>query len=112
MLHIADPPPGTNRAQHAPPPPDRTSGAVVEATVMDRITMDGRSLPERIGEAAGRVWRQLRAHGPHAVRDLAHAIGRNEIDVYMAIGWLAREGKLRQEGDRFALVEHEMSISF
>src|SRR5205823_1849345 len=63
-----------------------------EAKGMDRITMDGRSLPERIGEVAGRVWRQLRAHGSQSTRELAHAIGRAEPDVHQAIGWLAREG--------------------
>ncbi len=79
---------------------------------MDRIMIDGRAFQDRIGEVAGRVWRQLRAHGAHSSRDLAHAIGRPEHEVHQAIGWLAREGKLRADmGDKVALVEHEMAQS-
>ena len=77
---------------------------------MDRITLGG-TLSDRIGETAGRLWRQLRAHGPATVSSLAKSMGRPEHEVHMAIGWLAREGKLRSDGDRLALVEHEMKIA-
>jgi hypothetical protein len=79
---------------------------------MDRIMVDGRSFINEIGEVAGRVWRQLRAHGPQTPKAVAHAIGRNELEVQQAIGWLARENKIRPENDRIALVEHEMSLSY
>jgi hypothetical protein len=77
---------------------------------MDRITVDGRSFPDRIGEVAGRVWRQLRAHGAQMPRDVAHAIGRTEMEVHQAMGWLAREGKIRMESDKVCLIDREMSI--
>jgi hypothetical protein len=80
---------------------------------MDRLMVDGRRLPDRIGEVAGRVWRQLRTHGPQAPRDIARTIGRPEIEVHQALGWLAREGKLRPDSEQesVALAEHEMSIA-
>lgn len=78
---------------------------------VEKITINGTSLGERAGEVAGRVWRQLRAHGPATTASIAKSIGRAESDVHMAIGWLAREGKLRVDGDRLALVEHEMRIA-
>jgi len=78
---------------------------------VEKISINGNGLGERTGEVAGRVWRQLRAHGPTTAMAIAKAIGRNMDDVHMAIGWLAREGKLRMEGDRLALVEHEMRVA-
>ncbi|HZU97143.1 MAG TPA: winged helix-turn-helix domain-containing protein [Planctomycetota bacterium] len=79
---------------------------------MERVTIDGRSLPAKIGELAGRVWRQLRAHGAQSPRDIAHAIGRSEMEVHQALGWLAREDKLRMMPDmKVALVDHEMSVT-
>jgi hypothetical protein len=78
----------------------------------ERIMMDGRSLPERVGDVAGRVWRQLRAHGPQTTHGIAQAIGRSEVEVHQAVGWLAREGKLRFDpsDQKLSLMEHEMSI--
>jgi hypothetical protein len=80
----------------------------------ERIMMDGRSLPDRVGEVAGRVWRQLRAHGPQTSHGIAQAIGRSEVEVHQAAGWLARENKLRYDPQeqKLSLVEHEMSLGF
>ena len=79
---------------------------------VDRITIGTNGMIERIGEVSGRLWRQLRAHGPASAASLAKAIGRSEHDVHMAIGWLAREGKVRAlEGDRITLVEQEMRVA-
>ena len=77
----------------------------------EKICINGDGFGERIGEVAGRVWRQLRAHGPASHASIARSIGRTEQEVHMAIGWLARENKLRMEGDRLSLVEHEMKIT-
>lgn len=78
---------------------------------MERINLGGNGTVDRIGEVAGRVWRQLRAHGPASPASLAKSIGRAEPEVQMALGWLAREGKLRADGERFSLVEHEMHVA-
>ena len=79
---------------------------------MERITIGTNGMIERIGEVAGRVWRQLRAHGPASAASLAKSIGRSEHDIHMAVGWLAREGKISAlDGDRLALVEQEMRVA-
>jgi hypothetical protein len=78
---------------------------------VERISIGGQ-LNDKIGEVAGRVWRQLRAHGPATTPQLAKAIGRSDMEISMAMGWLAREGKVRQDsGERVALVEHEMRVT-
>jgi hypothetical protein len=84
----------------------------LQEETVDRITLGTNGMIERIGEVAGRVWRQLRAHGPASVASLAKSIGRSEPDIHMAIGWLAREGKVRAlDGDRLTLVEQEMRVA-
>lgn len=78
---------------------------------VERINIGGQ-LNDKVGEVAGRIWRQLRAHGPATPQQLAKAIGRADMEVHMAMGWLAREGKIRSEsGERVALVEHEMRVT-
>ena len=82
-----------------------------EESDMERISIDGRALSAKIGEVAGRVWRQLRAHGAQSPKEIAHAIGRNEIEVHQALGWLAREDKVHMTADqKVALADREMSI--
>jgi hypothetical protein len=48
-----------------------------------------------IGEAAGEVWRYLRSNGEATVARIARETALPRGDVERAIGWLAREGKLR-----------------
>lgn len=82
---------------------------------MEKITTGGPHGPvhERIGDVAGRVWRQLRAHGPAPTQMIARTIGMPEAEVHQAVGWLAREGKIRMDSHdgKVALVEREMSIA-
>lgn len=53
-----------------------------------------------IGETAGKVWRHLAAEGEQPLTTLPTAIGEPTDRVQMAVGWLAREGKIqvRSEG--------------
>ncbi len=57
------------------------------------------SLPE-IGEAAGKVYRYLDTHGPSSLTAVERGVGEARSVVMMAVGWLAREGKIefRREG--------------
>ena len=48
-----------------------------------------------IGDAAGRIWRYLDEHGEMTLNKLKQGAKLPEQIVLMAIGWLAREGKLR-----------------
>lgn len=66
---------------------------------------------DRIGEVAGRIWKQLRAHGPANAASLARSIGFGEAEVNQGIGWLAREGKLTLDAKgNYGLVAQEMAV--
>ncbi|MDR1102580.1 MAG: winged helix-turn-helix domain-containing protein [Tannerella sp.] len=56
-----------------------------------------------IGTNAGLVWRALNKCGRMSVKDIKKETKiRKEKDVYTAIGWLAKEGKIdlsEQEGE-------------
>jgi hypothetical protein len=49
---------------------------------------------DTIGETAGAVWQYLKEHGGTTLTTLIRAIGAPREAVLMAVGWLAREGKL------------------
>lgn len=53
-----------------------------------------------IGLAAGRVWQFLSEHGPAALSRIAKGVEGGQSLALMAVGWLAREGKVEflQEG--------------
>jgi hypothetical protein len=57
-------------------------------------------LNEEIGKVAGEVWHQLSKHGPMSYAKLVKATGEPRDSVMQAIGWLAREDKLKIESDR------------
>jgi DNA-binding IclR family transcriptional regulator len=50
-----------------------------------------------VGSAAGKIWEFLDRNGEASVTRLAEETGLSRNDVQRAIGWLAREGKLRIE---------------
>jgi hypothetical protein len=58
-----------------------------------------KTLAEEIGHTAGVVWQQLSKQGPMSYAKLVKAIGEPRDNVMQAIGWLAREDKLKIEGD-------------
>ena len=55
--------------------------------------------PEEIGATAGKVWNFLHKSGESSLTVVERGVGAPKQLVCMAIGWLAREGKiaLRQE---------------
>lgn len=48
----------------------------------------------QIGEAAGKVWKTLHANGSMPKAQIAKTTGLPSDMLNMAIGWLAREGKV------------------
>ncbi len=59
----------------------------------------------RIGETAGKVWHYLNEHGPRPLTTLSRELGEPRDLVMLAVGWLAREDKIRiEEGRRARLV--------
>jgi Winged helix-turn-helix domain (DUF2582) len=47
-----------------------------------------------IGDAAGRIWQYLDKHGGTSLGHLPHRVRIPPRVTAMAVGWLAREGKL------------------
>jgi hypothetical protein len=59
-----------------------------------------------IGITAGEIWRLLDEKGPLEVEEMARQVPGSEVLVFMALGWLCREGHviISQGGGRL-LVE-------
>jgi Winged helix-turn-helix domain (DUF2582) len=53
---------------------------------------------DEIGENSGKIWEYLREKGPATADEIKRSLKLNHGVLYMAIGWLAREGKLIFEG--------------
>jgi hypothetical protein len=49
---------------------------------------------ENIGKAAGKVWTYLKEHGKSSLSGIEKGVDAPRGVVFMAPGWLAREGKL------------------
>jgi hypothetical protein len=58
---------------------------------------------EKVGETAGMVWKYLHENGKANLSAVERGVKAPKPVVHMAIGWLAREGKL-------ALVEENRNV--
>jgi hypothetical protein len=54
---------------------------------------------------AGTIWQILHDRGPLAESELLALTHLTELQLYTAIGWLARENKIRKENDTYILGE-------
>ena len=61
------------------------------------------------GESAGKVWRVLEEKGRCSERKLKKKVRLKDEEFYGAIGWLARENKIRKVGDSFELGETNLT---
>ncbi len=61
--------------------------------------LQGTSVVEQIGEAAGSVWHHLNQNGPTSLTKLVKELGLHRDVVMQALGWLAREDKLSIEDE-------------
>lgn len=61
---------------------------------------------EQIGINAGKVWTILDKEGRQSVKEIKKATKLTDKDLYAALGWLAREGKIALE-----VVEKELFAS-
>ena len=57
------------------------------------------------GEQAGTVWQTLHEKGPLSESELLTLTHLPEQQLYAAIGWLARENKIRKENSTYLLGE-------
>ena len=61
-------------------------------------------MQEAIGKAAGTVWQYLEEWGARSVSRIQRETGLSQAMTYLALGWLAREGKLHFAQERRALL--------
>lgn len=57
-----------------------------------------RDIIHRVGEAAGKVWQFLNDNSPATLSQMSKQLKLEEGVFWMAVGWLAREGKICFEG--------------
>jgi hypothetical protein len=57
-----------------------------------------------VGELAGKVWRHLAAEGEQPLSQVAVALGEPDDRVTLAVGWLAREGKILLRSESGAIL--------
>jgi hypothetical protein len=57
------------------------------------------------GDDAGKVWRMLHEQGPLSETDLIEKTRLDDLHLYAAVGWLARENKIRKENNTYTLGE-------
>jgi hypothetical protein len=58
------------------------------------MEVEAMTYEENIGKAAGKVWNYLKGHGTSSLSGIEKGVDAPRGVVFMAIGWLAREGKL------------------
>ncbi len=58
---------------------------------------------DEFGQNAGKVWQALNVKGPLSETKLINTTFLNEHQVYAAVGWLARENKICQNGTVYKL---------
>ena len=51
-------------------------------------------MKEKMGANAGLIWSVLDEEGKKTLKELKKAVKLTEKDMYAALGWLAREGKV------------------
>lgn len=57
------------------------------------------------GDNANKVWQILHEHGSLSEEDLLEKTHLTESELYAAVGWLARENKIRKENSNYTLGE-------
>jgi hypothetical protein len=61
------------------------------------------------GDSAGKVWQTLHQFGPLSETNLLEKTHLAESQLYAAIGWLARENKIRKEDNTYTLGETNLT---
>jgi hypothetical protein len=64
---------------------------------------------EQLGRNAGRVWETLNQYGSLTITQLIELTTLRPYEVYIAVGWLARENKIRKNNNIFHLDETNLT---
>jgi len=71
-------------------------------------------MKDKVIEIAGKTWHEIGSRGEASSRQIANSLNESEAIVNMALGWLAREDKIRytqRHNDvMFSLVESEAGV--
>ena len=62
-----------------------------------------RNITSQIGENAGKIWQVIAAQGEVTMEWLQSETKLSEKDVHAALGWLARENKVKYDNGRYVL---------
>ena len=65
---------------------------------------------EEFGLNAGRIWRTLNESGPLTEIQLIQDTGLRENEFYAAVGWLARENKIKRDNRKYQLDETNLAF--
>ena len=68
-----------------------------------------RNMVEKFGLNAGKIWETLNKHGPLTQTRLMKEVNLKDEEFFTAIGWLARENKVREENSTFMLGETNLT---
>jgi hypothetical protein len=63
----------------------------------------------KVGLHAGHVWESLSSYGPMTTSELMTKTGLTRQEIFWAVGWLARENKILNDGGRFLLGETNLT---
>ncbi len=63
------------------------------------------NVTNKYGKNAGKIWNALNEHGSLTPRTLKRKTGLNTEDLYVGLGWLAKENKINFEENYFSLGE-------
>lgn len=64
-----------------------------------------RNIISQIGENAGKIWQVIADHGEATLDEIESESDLDSKDLHAAIGWLARENKIRKEQDIYRLAD-------
>lgn len=60
-------------------------------------------LKEKAGEVAGEIWNALNVKEGQNLKDLKKVTKETDVNLYLGLGWLLREGKISGEDGKFNL---------
>jgi hypothetical protein len=61
-------------------------------------------ITDEIGLNAGKIWNFLNEQGNQDLKDLKKKLKMADLQFYLAVGWLAREGKIFDFEDNDTLI--------
>jgi len=64
-----------------------------------------RNNTSQFGDNAGKVWQTISNQGKVSINDIRSETQLSDKDLFAAVGWLARENKIKKENDKYMLDE-------